>query len=393
MNIAYITMDFPVQSETFACNDVKKLVELGHNVDVYSLMAASSAKKEMLKSRGLERIDVKYLDNNKVTMFLVAFRYSFYIMRHFLFTLFNRVGSLRQRLKHLYYMFPCIYHFEKYFRVKDYDVIHFFWGHYPLMLGDLLLEYKRSQKFTVFLGAADLSYGLPITKKLAPRSDTVFTHSRTNLKALADIGVSPDNIKVIYRGVDVEYLNTLSQSSKKANLWVASGRLIPSKRFDLAIEFFADALIYRPDLKLKIIGSGPSERDLKELVSSMNLEQHVEFVPWLPHEDLLITLSKADTLLFFSEKPGEKLPNIVKEAMYFKCLCIVGERSGCDELIEHDTHGFILKNCQRYSDCVLKRKDLELENIRANAKKRIVEHFCLTNAMKEYVVQWTHSVN
>ena len=37
MKISYITMQFPVPSETFASNDVKTLKSLGIDIDVYTL--------------------------------------------------------------------------------------------------------------------------------------------------------------------------------------------------------------------------------------------------------------------------------------------------------------------------------------------------------------------
>lgn len=388
MKIAYITMDFPVKSETFACNDVRKLLERGHHVDVYSLMVSTDEKKSMLRSRRLQGLTIKYFSKKWADRIPIAIKYSSYFIRHFLFTLSSNFDSPKKRLKHLYYALPCLYHFENSIKDSDYDVIHFFWGHYPLVLGDLLMKYRPKQNFTVFLGAVDLSYGLPITKKIAPRVNTIFTHSRTNLSALRQLGISNDRIRVIYRGVDIEYLQSFPRLEKDENMWVTSGRLLSSKRFDLSMNFFASALRHRPDLKLRVIGSGPAEDDLRELAKSLSLESHVEFVPWLPQEELLRTLSRADALLFFSEKPGEKLPNIVKEAMYFECLCFVGPKSGCDELIEHGTHGLILNENTLYTDVIDEHQIAQLNRMRSDAKRRIIENFSLNVAMEQYLRQW-----
>lgn len=388
MNIAYVMMDFPVKSETFACNDIRKLVEMGHNVDVYSLMGSSKEKKSMLNSRQLADLNVKYFTRKWKPTIFVALKYSTYLVHHLLFTMSSDFDSSRKKFKHIYYALPCLYHFEKSFKNSDYDVIHFFWGHYPLILADLLRKYRSEQYFTIFLGAADLSYRLPITKKIAPKVDTVFTHSDSNLDALKNLGISKDQIKVIYRGIDIDYLDTLVHFGEDENLWVTSGRLISSKRFDSSIEFFADALKQNPALRLEIIGSGPVENDLKNKVRSMKLENHISFIQWLPHRELLRTLSKASTLIFFSEKPGEKLPNIVKEAMYLECTCFVGEKSGCDELIDDGKDGLILKEGIKYKDIISKYTSEDFLTMRLNAKKKLIQKFSLRNSMQSYLDHW-----
>lgn len=48
-----------------------------------------------------------------------------------------------------------------------------------------------------------------------------------------------------------------------------------------------------PDIKLKIIGSGPSEDKIKNLVSKMNLHSSVEFLGYLSHEKTLVEISKS----------------------------------------------------------------------------------------------------
>lgn len=393
MKIAYITMDFPVNSETFACNDVKKLKNLGHQVDIYSLVTFNPEKRQIITDRGLENIKIYYFSTSIFKITLPVLRNYKYFFNHLSFSLLSKFSSYRQLLKHIYYAIPCIYHYEESIKYNKYDVIHFFWGHYPLILADLMLQYTTKSNVTTFLGAADLAYNLPITQKVSPKIKTVFTHSKTNIPKLMNLGIAEQNIELIYRGVDVNYLESLPVSPKSKDLWITSGRLIHSKRFDLSIKFFAEAQNNKPSLKLLIIGSGPAETDLKILVKSLRLENHIEFIPWLPHRDLLITLSKADTLLFFSEKPGEKLPNIVKEAMYFECLCFVGSQSGCDELIDNGIHGLIIDRGLTVHNVMSKYSKNDFDLMRLNAKRRIISNFSLTLAMERYLKKWNSDLN
>jgi hypothetical protein len=58
MKISYITMQFPVPSETFASNDVKTLKSLGIDIDVYTLKNKDKNYNNLIKSRGLEKIKI-----------------------------------------------------------------------------------------------------------------------------------------------------------------------------------------------------------------------------------------------------------------------------------------------------------------------------------------------
>ena len=58
-------------------------------------------------------------------------------------------------------------------------------------------------------------------------------------------------------------------------------------------------------------------------------------------------MAESDIFLFLSSKAGERLPNVVKEAMLSGCICIVSNTPGIDELIEDGKTGFIIDKAQR----------------------------------------------
>ena len=47
-NIAFVFPKFPVKSETFACLDVKSLLNNGVNIDVYTLRSSGDDKESIL---------------------------------------------------------------------------------------------------------------------------------------------------------------------------------------------------------------------------------------------------------------------------------------------------------------------------------------------------------
>lgn len=88
-------------------------------------------------------------------------------------------------------------------------------------------------------------------------------------------------------------------------LAVVCGRLIPSKRVDLAIEAAAD-----PRIRLVVVGDGPERARLEALAQTV--APHTRFVGALPRREALAWIGAADVLVFPSAV--EAAPTAVREA-------------------------------------------------------------------------------
>ncbi|MCJ7680855.1 MAG: glycosyltransferase, partial [Candidatus Aminicenantes bacterium] len=82
------------------------------------------------------------------------------------------------------------------------------------------------------------------------------------------------------------------------------GRLIHWKNFKTAVDVFSDFWKTVPEAELKIIGSGPEEPKLRQRVKEHGLESCVSFVSWLPREELLDHMRKADVFLHPALREG-----------------------------------------------------------------------------------------
>jgi glycosyltransferase involved in cell wall biosynthesis len=73
------------------------------------------------------------------------------------------------------------------------------------------------------------------------------------------------------------------------------GRLLPWKGARLAVR----AIARLPDWRLLIVGSGPEEGPLRELVKRLAIEDRVEFRGWVPHAEVVRAMGEdADVFLF-----------------------------------------------------------------------------------------------
>ena len=152
-----------------------------------------------------------------------------------------------------------------------------------------------------------------------PRFDKIICQSRDMLHDLASIIGYDENLVLINNPVDYQYIRDLAglvnSSSRqffsdKSNIHlVAAGRLIDQKGFDILIE--AIGIVSNSRVKVAILGHGPLENELKELIASRGLRKNVFLVGY--QENPYSWISQADGYILSSHYEG--FPNVVLEAL------------------------------------------------------------------------------
>ena len=94
---------------------------------------------------------------------------------------------------------------------------------------------------------------------------------------------------------------------------LTAGSLIRVKGFALAVKAFKEFTDKRPDSRLSIVGRGPEEPSLRNLVQKSGLESKVTFWGEKPRDTLLSMIASSDVLLFPSLRDGGG--TVVIEAM------------------------------------------------------------------------------
>lgn len=344
MKVFYITMQFPAPSETFAATDVRALRRVGADVSVHSLRSAHDDTNRLMRERKTTGVSVSHnnffntiigllecLRHPKVTAGLVSWLVkTLYRQRSKLWTSIVLVPRVMQLFAQIERERP--------------DVVHLFWGHYPAMVGYLVKEHLPQTVLSVFLGAYDLVQRYGGSAPVARAADAVWTHAQINVQDIEALGVSPERLQVVYRGTDLSAVKSLEKSPYKSpRRIVSASRLIPAKGVDNVIYTFEKIVKKWPDASLTILGDGGQRDNLEALVASLGLEQSVTFLGHVSQETVLAELDMAEVFLFLSSKSSERLPNVVKEAMSCKCLCIVTETPGIEELLRDKEHGFIVR--------------------------------------------------
>lgn len=392
MRIAYITIQFPAPSETFAGNDVRMLKKLGEDISVFAQRPPHSSYRRMVEDRGIADIPIVScgLRENLVGIFLGFMQpvLLFQLVRWLFSCDFDKPKHFLKCLALMPASFFVMY------RLKQLrpDIVHLFWGHYPSLVGYLAQRVLPGAKLSMFLGAYDLEMELGISASLAKEAAFIFTHAEANLPQLSRMGVAADRVRVVYRGVDIDFLKARIPANhlKERARVLTAGRLTSAKRTDRVLSLMTQL----PSSRLYVAGDGPELEDLKCLVELQGIKERTHFLGFLSQKDLFLEMAKSQFFIMLSDKEGERLPNVVKEAMFAGCVCIVSNTPGIEELIENGKTGFIVPGAEPYAivEIINGLSESELCRIGQAARNSICEKFDLRVSMQRYLDSWRANV-
>jgi glycosyltransferase involved in cell wall biosynthesis len=120
------------------------------------------------------------------------------------------------------------------------------------------------------------------------------------------------------------------------------GRLVHLKGLHFALPAFARLLQEYPQSRFTIVGNGPQEDELRRLAVQLHIERHVDWVPWLPHSDVMAEYLKHDVFLFTSlhDSSGNAVLEAMMNGLPVVCLKLGGPATIVDSFsgIRIDTH-------------------------------------------------------
>jgi glycosyltransferase involved in cell wall biosynthesis len=213
--------------------------------------------------------------------------------------------------------------FFRHHRKKNFTIIHGFWtlpgGFLAVAIGKL---FKIKSIVSVLGGDAislpEINYG-QLQKKSSRRlilwtlrnADEVICLTEYLVNNLKRFGLVRD-IKIIPWGIDTDAFKFKEEAVHQPVRFLHIANLSPVKDQSTLIKSFK--IIHdKVSSGLTIIGEGILEPEVKLLVKSLKLEEHVKFLGLLPYEDLPVHYQQADILLHTSLSEGQS--EVVTEAM------------------------------------------------------------------------------
>ena len=164
--------------------------------------------------------------------------------------------------------------------------------------------------------------------------------------SLVSNGISIENSKVIYTGIDIEsFIGSTPLTYKDANvLIVFVGRLTPEKGIETAIKAVRKLILEmgRDDIKFSIAGTGPKEYEvsLKQMAHQDGLSSRILFLGHLSVADIRSLYQKSDILLVPSEWQ-EPFSRVILEGMASGLATISTPCGGTSEAILDEENGLL----------------------------------------------------
>ena len=151
-------------------------------------------------------------------------------------------------------------------------------------------------------------------------------------------GIPRGSIRVIYNGVDSARLTPDPAERSPTPLFVYLGRLKKYKRVDVVIRAFAGLNV--PGATLEIAGTGDYRAQLEGLVKSLDLNDRVKFLGFIPEDDKIHLLRRAWASTLASPKEGWGISNL--EAAACATPVIAANSPGIRESVIDGQTGFLV---------------------------------------------------
>jgi glycosyltransferase involved in cell wall biosynthesis len=191
---------------------------------------------------------------------------------------------------------------------------------------------------------------------------------------------------VIYNPVSsrIEQLSQQQQQMPAASapFILCAGRLQPQKAFDLAIKAFALASVQLPEYRLKIVGQGSLEQDLKALANTLQVADKVDFEGF---QQNIVPYYQAATFTLLSSL-YEGFPNVLVESITLGTPVVaVNCPSGPSEIVVPGVNGYLVESRNEVSLATsmvsAAQKQWDRQQVKRTAQRFSVE---------EIVTQWSN---
>ena len=215
-------------------------------------------------------------------------------------------------------------------------------------------------------------------KKTLKNVDSYIGNSKFCANYLEEVyGIKAD---YIYPGVDIKAFKVKKPRTKNI---LTVNRLNKIKRVDTCIHAMKYICYEFPDAKLRIVGSGPEEGNLKKLAKELNLDKNISFLGSLSENELIKEYENCYAVVFTPKR--EPFGLVPLEAGAAEKPVVAVDESGCKETVVNGKTGFLVepnpKSIARATIKLLKDEKLAWRMGRAGRKR--AEKFTWKKTAKE----------
>ncbi len=178
-------------------------------------------------------------------------------------------------------------------------------------------------------------------KELTQKADAIIAVVDEMKTRLIEYGTNPDKILVVQNFFDLNQHKSMKLNPGKKNkegfVLLYSGGVTIDRGLQIVLKGLAKALEARSDLRLWIIGDGSYLNDLKKMVNTLKINNHVSFLGSKPYKEYLEYMKKADIGLiphFKTEQTDNSSPNKLFEYMYMGLSILASDCNSIKRMIQ-----------------------------------------------------------
>ena len=277
---------------------------------------------------------------------------------------------------------------------EQYDLLHGVWATMPATAVFALSKLTNTpfsmgaHAYDVFRMGGDWLLRMKFQDALFIR-----TSSKSTAIRIEKIGVVPEKIKLIRRGIAIWPIRESYElvSPKRLEL-LSVGRLVEKKGYYHQLQIAAHLRGQDIPFCLRIVGTGPLEKSLLKERNRLGLEGFVEFTGSKTEQEVKAIYLQSDAFLFTGviAKNGDRdgIPNVIPEAMSAGCLILASVYAGASEAIVEDVSGFSLnpKDPEKWSSILEEfwESPKSFELTRKRAMKHAREAFDIRKTVESF---------
>jgi glycosyltransferase involved in cell wall biosynthesis len=386
--LLYVLANFPVYSETFVLNEMLELNKRNYHILIFSLK--TPREKIMQKEVEVFLDDTTYCPVLfKINLFKAQAFFLLHSPRVYLSLLANIIRRCLKNPEALLNnlgIFPKSVYYAYHIKDRAVDHIHAHFAHYSASSA-LIISKLLGIPFSFTCHAHDIFYDTTMLDFKIMNSKCCFAISEYNRNYI--LGVYPylpkEKITVLHCGINLDKFTMFKSKADSEKLRILSvGRLMPTKGFDDLIRSCRILKDLSLDFSCQIIGDGPMEKELKNLIKDLDLGASVELPGPLLQEEIADIYKKADVFVLASKKAQhhdvqDGIPVVLMEAMASGAVVVSTRVSGIPELVNDGRTGVLVDagDVQGLAQAIIKiDSSLALcEELKKNAKDKVYREF------------------
>src|SRR5215472_15212593 len=370
MKIAYLVKTFPKLSETFILNEILELERQGLELHIFSLRQSPDAKVHLGVSQ--VKAPITYVRSwytplppppERVPFEKLAHKAQkreerqFMLLHHPLWFIRTWLSTRKRAFSHAFheksgtrkrYFYQALA-LARELRHGGFTHLHAHFANEPTSVGQLASRLAHCGfSFTAHAKDIYLTAHDELAQKIAA-AKFVVTCTGFNQNFLQDVASSGTPIHLCYHGVNLSQFSYEREESKGHQsaipLILSVGRFCEKKGFAYLIHACHRLKQNGTSFVCRIVGFGPLETQLQDLIGALNLHDSVSLVGKMTQDKLIEEYRRADLFvlpcLVTDDGDRDGIPNVLVEAMAMRLPVVSTPVSGISELVDHMQNGLL----------------------------------------------------